>query len=100
MVFVGCCRHRGAVVVPVVVPVFVLIPQKFLRSKKSLVPVRLGFVFGAVDYGSGHLRLRLRLRSSSVFRLRLPSSVSVFGLRLQIGLEFRILILERGLVLR
>jgi len=51
---------------------------------------------------------RLRLRSSSItstisvfFRLRLPSSsFFVFGYQLQIGLEFRILILERGLVLR
>ena len=92
VVVVGRSRHRGAVVVLVV-----LIPRKFSSFEEILGSSKVGVCLrgGAVDYG---LRLRSRLRLRLPLRLRLRSSpVFVFGYQLQIGLEFRILILERGL---
>jgi len=91
VVVVGRSRHRGAVVVLVV-----LIPRKFSSFEEILGSSKVGVCLRGC---------RLRLRSSSItstisvfFRLRLPSSsFFVFGYQLQIGLEFRILILERGL---
>ena len=103
----GSRRQSSAVVVVTEVQLSsqLLIPQNILRSNKYSIPVRLGFILclrlwsPITVFVSG-----LRLRSPVfVFRLPSPSSSSssssffVFGYQLQIGLEFQILILERGL---
>ena len=60
----------------------------------------MGFVLSSpITISVSGLRLRSPITVVSDLRLRLWSSSSsfVFGYQLQIGLEFRILILERGL---